>query len=851
MNQIIRICFPAALLLGATWTQRAWPQSSRLQYPFDGRYGQVEAGGRFAGAEFHRSRPLPSRISFYYPVANSIDLSTDYWKRDESCPMAIGIRVGGGPTRWLGREGWAYVLSPHRVRFSRSEDGLDCTIAYEFCFNEPAMVVSITIRNSGLRPTSVDLYTHLKTSLRTCQTYARFDSAWTESDGSHSALTFHFEQPQADHAVIVVQNVGQSPSSWTTSASELAVTDSGTSRWLETSASFLRHLFPRGTPGDVAAAFRYGKELQPGDSIAIVQVIASCRPGDVRSLTARMPGVWRSDVDAYDRFVLTKAELEATTFTGDPSIDGSAAWARGILASNIHSINGEFVPMPCPAEYNFFFTHDVLRTDLAAVNFDLARVKRDLLYITSHARDSVIPHAYYWRDDGFKTEYCTPENWNHLWFIIVAASYLRHSLDDSTAEAVFPLVAKSVTEMLRQRGEDGLMHAAAPDWWDIGHREGARAYTTILAIRALREFLFFSSMLDRETSNLSGYEHIADAMQQALEARLWDDQTGYLMNFNGAALDPHYYMGSIVGAAFGLLTPDHARRLVETASRVLLDPRIGVRTVMPADFNTDSLRTFYRFAGNEAGDPYLYINGGVWIHDNAWFAIALQSTGRADDALQFLRATMTLDGVVQSPMGQPAMYEYRYSDARSPEFGKIDKPSFLWAGGFYLYTLYHLMGLGEGEWNLSVAGNVPATFDSVRYSFDLGVPKQVRQWRSSMFGFTADGMAVPSRVIPLQLAQSRRWDIALGPAGSPRLESVNAVVRAARYDKASRRLDVTISSFDGHPVVLRVAAAGVGKRVLVDGKRATSFTVARTKNEVTTELRCTGRSGTQRIAITF
>ena len=59
-------------------------------------------GGPFAGAEFHESRPLPSRISFYYPVANSIDLSTDYWKRGDSRPMAVGLQMDGGAPRWIG-----------------------------------------------------------------------------------------------------------------------------------------------------------------------------------------------------------------------------------------------------------------------------------------------------------------------------------------------------------------------------------------------------------------------------------------------------------------------------------------------------------------------------------------------------------------------------------------------------------------------------------------------------------------------------------------------------------------------------------------------------------------------------
>jgi hypothetical protein len=63
-----------------------------LDVYFNGSYGQVEIGGKYIGVEFHQSRPLPSRISFYYPVANSIDYSTDYWERYKSFPFTIVIK---------------------------------------------------------------------------------------------------------------------------------------------------------------------------------------------------------------------------------------------------------------------------------------------------------------------------------------------------------------------------------------------------------------------------------------------------------------------------------------------------------------------------------------------------------------------------------------------------------------------------------------------------------------------------------------------------------------------------------------------------------------------------------------
>ena len=218
------------------------PSDEPLSYFFDRHYGQVEVGGRFAGAEFHESRPIPSRISFYYPVANSIDVSTDYWKRGNSLPFALGIRAGREAKRWLGREPWDYTLSPHKTTFHRRESELEYFLSYEFCMNQPAMVVSLRIKNISGRKIPVEVYTHLLLSLRTCQTYARKDSAWTEYDKTANAIVAHFDDPQTKQASVFVENAGLHPDSWSSSAKELAATDSGTSRWISDSTSRLNKM---------------------------------------------------------------------------------------------------------------------------------------------------------------------------------------------------------------------------------------------------------------------------------------------------------------------------------------------------------------------------------------------------------------------------------------------------------------------------------------------------------------------------------------------------------------------------------------------------------------------------------
>lgn len=852
---MIRICVGTVLVLLVVASSPAQPpESDPLMYTFSGGYGQVEVGGRYAGAEFHDSRPLPSRISFYYPVANSIDLSTDYWKRGDSHPMVAGVRVDSGPSQLIGKVPWEYILSPHKVTFARSEDGLDYSMTYEFGLQEPFMAYRLTVKNAGTISRHVEAYVHLKTALRTCQTYTRFDSAWVSYDSAAMTSIARFPEPQTSAASVIVQNVGQPPSGRILDAEALAVNDTGASSWKGFDAAQWSTGSDGGRRRSAIAAFTYSKKIQPGDSLVIGLLIASCTNDEASTRIQKWARVWQSDVDAYERYIRERSIHGATIRTGDPWVDRSIRWANALLAANAHFLDGAVVPMPCPAEYNFFFTHDVLLTDLAAISFDPTRVRRDLSYIADHARDSVIPHAYYWKDDGFKTEYCPPDDWNHLWFVLAAGTYLRHTLDTAFSARLYPITKKSMAQALLRLKSDHLMHALAPDWWDIGKHEGSRAYMTILIIRAIREYLFVSSFLGKDSPELLTYEHLADEAQTALGTKLWDQQSAYLTNYNGSIRDTHYYMGSLLAPVFHLLDLDRSRLLVRTAERELLARDIGIRTVMPPDFNTDSMLTFFHFAGNEACDPYLYANGGVWAHSNAWYTLALRATGRVDDAYNFFRTAMTLDGVAHSPMGQPAMYEYRYSDPKSPRYGWIDKPTFLWAAGFTLLTAYQLVGIDDNEWNISFSGDLPLAWDSVACSLEFFGAKHIRRVRQPK-GFqqlTVDGALVPSVVVPVDVASSSSWVLQSVGRVVPQLESINAILRAVAISKDAKKLTIVASSFTGHVVSASINSQKRPLSVTVNGKPVKTFSVSHAKNgSFRTLVRYTASEPTQGMTIRF
>src|SRR3970040_3122563 len=72
---------------------------------------QIEVGNHYIGTEFHHSFPVPQRISFYYPVANSIDLSNDYWKRDSTFIMALGL-LENNKVEWMHTKPFQLNLTP-------------------------------------------------------------------------------------------------------------------------------------------------------------------------------------------------------------------------------------------------------------------------------------------------------------------------------------------------------------------------------------------------------------------------------------------------------------------------------------------------------------------------------------------------------------------------------------------------------------------------------------------------------------------------------------------------------------------------------------------------------------------
>ena len=139
-------------------------QSPGPDISFNGGYGQLEVGGRFAGIEFHKSRPIPSRISFYYPVANSLDLSTDYWKRYKSLPLNFVLK-SGNQTDSLGKIPYPYTYTPYHASFRNVESNLQLNFSYDFCEDLPVVILKLNIKNISNKANDFELQSGLNPAM--------------------------------------------------------------------------------------------------------------------------------------------------------------------------------------------------------------------------------------------------------------------------------------------------------------------------------------------------------------------------------------------------------------------------------------------------------------------------------------------------------------------------------------------------------------------------------------------------------------------------------------------------------------------------------------------------------------
>jgi hypothetical protein len=714
--------------------------------------------------------------------------------------MEWSLSIGGRPGKMIGRAPSRFEYAPYAVTFTETNAEYSLTADYRFCKEQPAMVQTIIISNESTEGQTFQFEYRLRTGVRTCHTFKAVDEAQTDISDDQQVIYTHFIDPDTRKACVFIANAGETP----ISAKANQITEAPFSH------------------------FGYEKQLEPGEELEIVLIIGSTRDEESIATAGYLIDAYEKEVALYQESVDSKVFQAGTVQTGNQLTDHSVAWAKAVMEANKHYLDGELVPMPCPAEYNFYFTHDVLVTDLAAVYFDIDRVKEDLDYIARHANEeNIIPHAYYWKDGKYVTEYASSDNWNNFWLILVTGSYLRHSGDIEFVSQLYPYVSKSLERALLTKEDDDLMWSYRPDWWDIGHNYGPRSYMTILAIKAIREYVFISLRLDQNLAQLAELATMADDMQTALTERLWDNEMNYLVNYHeDGSLDRHYYIGSLLAAHYDLLDEDKRSALVNSAATAMVDPQVGIYNAFPMDF--EKWGEFMRFRGNEAGAKYYYFNGGIWPQGNAWYALALIAQDRLEDAWDFIDQTMSFHGILNGPNGQPAYYEVRNANRDNPsEYGKVDKPQFLWAGAWYIYSLYNLFGVRDNGWNIALDPFLRA--DQPQNKFTLFINGKsllvsVGGKGETIKSIRLGALDYHSAIFPIKLKDADVVEFELGTPQYPYLAESDAILHDCEYSTGT--LIVILSAFPGHrSESVIISPAPPGSVTLNDEPLETGWTV--------------------------
>lgn len=773
----------------------------KLKVNFNGD-AQLETGSAYVGIEFHHNSPILQRISFYYPVSNSVDLSNDYWKRDSSFVMAAALKIND-KIEWLNHQKFEFTSTPYFVSWDKKDNDKEVRITYNFLKNKSAYTVTWEIINKTKSKQTYELYTDLEANLKTSHSYKIKDTAYTDSNFLGNKLFIYYPDPELQNIALFSYSKGEQPFAYSTRSVITQIPVPKNKWWSDNDLQLQNDNIPVSAKGIPAFRYLYKKALAPNEKMTVVQIIGVYNLNKVNSYAEDCSDNYKKEISDYKDYVLSYMKDNQFT-TGDNYLDKTVLWSNAMLAVNKHYIENSIQPMPCPAEYYFYFTHDVLLTDLAAVNFDLPRVKSDLSFIVDHAdKNKVIPHAYYWMDSSFVTEYADSDNWNHFWFVIAASKYLLRSGDTQFLDRIYPYIQKSITMALSNKHDD-VMWALRPDWWDIGRNYGPRAFMTILAAKSLSEFMYISTVLNKNNDKLSSYEKTADDLEKGLNKKLWSPSQKYLINyFADGSLDSHYYIGSLLASHFDLLNTERKNELTETAGRILLDTNVGVYTVYPMDFQ--KLIDYLKFAGNEAGDEYFYINGGVWPHGNTWYALSLMSAGRKKEAYNFIRKDMTLNGIMNGPNGQPAMYEVRYAKKNSPIYGKIDKPQFMWAAGWYMYSLYNLFAVKENNWNLQLDPWLPDNIKTISFSLTVNGSKTLTSVKGKgefISSIRIDNKDFNSAVIPSTLKNANRIDIMLGAPKTPYLKELNLELISVNYDKLEKEYSFTTGRQNINAVII-------------------------------------------------
>lgn len=221
------------------------------------------------------------------------------------------------------------------------------------------------------------------------------------------------------------------------------------------------------------------------------------------------------------------------------------------------------------------------------------------------------------------------------------------------------------------------------DWADEVNRYGYVTYDEILYARAL-DCLAKLFSLTGDFKHAEEYACRADAVKQAIDEMLWDDELGYYVNFkNEDYTEKNLSIDTVFAAVFDIADDQKARRMLRAMERVLEvrnNPEMacddyGVMCVYPPYSRIDS-------SARKSSQPQYYHNGANWIYLTAMYAYAKKKAGMEYDHALY----GWFDYSIEHGWYSPVEFFSAIQDRGSLLQGWSAVAAFVMDGGYSAYT---------------------------------------------------------------------------------------------------------------------------------------------------------------------
>lgn len=710
---------------------RADPPTPWINYLSNGDFHVMlsQAGG---GMVWYKSPQIwrLTRYRFYHlpmdrpgPYLYLRDEDGAYWSLSaEPCATR--------PDVWSSAHGMGYT------RFESTHHELAATATYFVPPDADVLIWRVSVRNTGTRPRTVDLYGYVEFSI---MEYLR-EVQWQCYVKHQIKVTY---QPEFDgvlyhYGAIQQPKPAETPDVYFAADHPLTAWDGNRDAFI---GSYRSEANPQGVErgcqkseligGDACGALQCTLTLAPGAEEEVVFFLGTAKDdvdASARLADLRQPGAVAAHWAALARYWSDRLQVFQATL---PDADA----AREVNTWNAYQVERNFLFSRSISYYALGFRgvgfRDTAQDVIASLTLDpaAARAKIHELLAQQH-RDGHCNHMCFPVEEfpALDKEYSD----DHLWPILTAWSWVAETGEVSLLDDVAPFydgeeatvyehLCRSFAFTRARMGAHGLPLMLAADWndamWKVCLQGKGESFWTAMQLGVVLPKLAELARLrgDEDTARLA--EEWVAALTRVVNEIGWDgDWYQRAIMDDGTVLGTHQarqaqiFLNTQSWSVFsGMGTPERQLRAMDAVAEIL-DTPLGIKKVHPAvtDYPRpdDPLFSYH---------PGLGENAAIFCHANTWAVIAECLLGRPERAWKYYRQLIPHVALqtagLERYMGEPYAYA---SNLFGPDSDRFGLANVTWLSGtaawMYLAVTQYILGIRPELAGLRLAPCLPAAW---------------------------------------------------------------------------------------------------------------------------------------------